>query len=231
MIASRAIAFQATPCGCRACVLAIATTASTWSGYRIAHSNACMPPSDPPATAASRSIPSSSQERALGPHHVRDGDHREVRPVRPPGRRVDRGRPGGPAAAAEQVRGDDEVAVGVERLAGADHPVPPAEPLAGRRRRESSAANPSRVLSGGRRRGEAGRVGVAAERVADQDDVVARGRERAVGLVGHPDRVQLPAAVEPHRPRQVEVLGLDSADRAGRERRGWLAHAGYGNPP
>ena len=36
-----------------------------------------------------------------------------------------------PAAAAEQVGGDDEVPVGVERLAGADHPVPPAEALAG----------------------------------------------------------------------------------------------------
>ena len=32
MIASRAIAFHATPWGCSACVLAIATTASTWSG-------------------------------------------------------------------------------------------------------------------------------------------------------------------------------------------------------
>ena len=61
MIASRAIEFQATPCGCRACVLAIATTASTWSGNRIAHSNACIPPSEPPATAASRSMPSTSR--------------------------------------------------------------------------------------------------------------------------------------------------------------------------
>ena len=75
------------------------------------------------------------EERALGSHHVRDGDHREVRAVRPAGRRVERRRPRRPAAAAEQVRGDDEVAVGVERLAGADHPVPPAEPLARPRRR------------------------------------------------------------------------------------------------
>ena len=61
MIASRAIAFQATPCGWRAWVLAIATMASTWSGYRIAHSSACIPPSEPPATAASRSMPSTSR--------------------------------------------------------------------------------------------------------------------------------------------------------------------------
>ena len=61
MIALRAIAFHATPCGCSAAVLAIATIASTRSGYRIAHSNACMPPRDPPATAARRAIPSSSR--------------------------------------------------------------------------------------------------------------------------------------------------------------------------
>ena len=42
-------------------MLAMATIASTWSGNWIAHSNACMPPSEPPATAASRSIPSASR--------------------------------------------------------------------------------------------------------------------------------------------------------------------------
>ena len=57
MIASRAIAFQATPCGWSACVLAMATTASTSSGNRIDHSKACIPPREPPVTAASRSIP------------------------------------------------------------------------------------------------------------------------------------------------------------------------------
>ena len=57
--------------------------------------------------------------------------------------------------------------------------------------------------------------------LADQDDVVAPGREGAVGLVRHADRVQLPPAVKPQRLRQVEVLSFDTADRAGRERRGW----------
>ena len=70
---------------------------------------------------------------------------------------------------------------------------------------------------GGRRRGDAGRVGVAAERVADEDDVVARGGQGAVGLVRHPDRVQVAPAVQPHRVRQVEVLRLDTADRPGGE--------------
>ena len=41
-------------------------------------------------------------------------------------------------------------------------------------------------------------MGVAAERVADQDRVVARRRELAVGLVRDPDLVQISPAVERH---------------------------------
>jgi hypothetical protein len=151
------------------------------------------------------------QERALGPHHVRDRDHREAGPVGRARRRVVRRGPGRAPAAAEQVGGDDEEAVGVERLARADHPVPPAERLA-RRPVAVVGREPVAGALGRRRLGEAGRVGVPAERVAHQDDVVALRREGAVGLVGHPDRVQLPAAVERDRRGQVEVLGFDRAD-------------------
>ena len=174
------------------------------------------------------------EEGALGPHHVGHGDHREVRPVGPAGGRVVRRGPGGAAAAAEQVGRDDVVAAGVEGLARPDHPVPPAEALA----RGAVAVGRGEAVAGalGRRRGgDPGRVGVAAERVADQDDVVPRGRQRAVGLVGHPDRVDLPAAVELDRGRQVEELGLNDTGRAGQrgrtggERRGWLGHTGYVN--
>ena len=154
------------------------------------------------------------QERPLGPHHVRDGDHGEVRSVRPACRRVGRRGSRRPAAAAEQVRGNDEETVGVERFAGADHPVPPAQRLAGRAVAILGAEPVARALLRRRLR-EARRVGVAAERVAHQDDVVAPGREGAVSLVRHPDRVQVPSAVEPHRLRQVEVLCLDRADTAG----------------
>ena len=114
------------------------------------------------------------QERTLGSHHVRDGDHREVRAVRLSRRRVERRRSRRPAAAAEQVRGDDEVPVGVERLAGADHPVPPAEPLTGR---AVAVVGPEPVAGALRRRlgREAGRVGITAERVADEDHVVPLG--------------------------------------------------------
>ena len=163
--------------------------------------------------------PQRIQERALGPDHVRDGDHREVRAVRAPRRGVERGRSRRPAAAAEQVRGDDEVAVRVERLARTDHPVPPAEPLS----RLAVAVLRAEPIAGarGRRRllGEAGGMGVAAERVADQDRVVAPGREHAVGLVGNANRMQLASAVERHGIREVEVARLDGSDRAGVRRR------------
>src|SRR6202042_531709 len=171
-----------------------------------------------------------AEKRPLGPDHVRHGDHREVRSVRPAGRRIDRRRPRRPAAAAEQVGGDDEEAIGVERLTGADHPVPPAERLAGRAVAILGREPVAGAFFGGGLR-ETGRVSVAAERMADQDDVVTPGRQIPVGLVRHPDRVQLPPAVEPDRLGQGGGLCFDRARRAGRERRGWLRHGGYRSLP
>ena len=65
----------------------------------------------------------------------------------------------------------------------------------------------------GRGRGRvACRVRVAGQRMTHEDHVVARGRERAVGFVGDADGVELAAAVERERARQVEELGFDRAN-------------------
>ena len=68
------------------------------------------------------------EEHRLRAHHVADGDHRQVEAIGLVGRRIGRGRTGRAHAAADDVGADDEVAVGVDRLAGADHhdPTSPA---------------------------------------------------------------------------------------------------------
>ena len=195
MIDSRAMAFHATPCGCSACVLAIGTIGVDLIGEQHRPLERLHAAERAPGDRREPFDAELVEERALGPHHVGDGDHREVRAVRAAGRRVDRRRARRAAAAAEQVRGDDVVAVGVERLARPDHPVPPAEPLAGRAVAVGGAEPVPRALRGRRLR-DARRVGVAAERVAHQDHVVPPRRQGAVGLVGDADRVQLPPAVE-----------------------------------
>ena len=55
-------------------------------------------------------------------------------------------------------------------------------------------------------------MGIAAEGMTDQDDVVTPRGELAVGLVRHANREQVPPAVEPHRFRQLKVFRLDRAD-------------------
>jgi hypothetical protein len=58
--------------------------------------------------------------------HVADGDDREMQAVGLAGRRIDFLGADGAHAAAQEVRADDEILVGVERLAGTDDIVPPA---------------------------------------------------------------------------------------------------------
>ena len=147
-----------------------------------------------------------AQQRAVHAHEVGDGEEREAQPVRLAAGRVDRHRARRAAAAAEQVRGDDEEAVRVERLAGADEVVPPAGPL-------RVAVVP-------------GRVGVAGQGVADEDGVGAVGVELAVGLVGDLDRRQRRAGVEHERVvlgEEDDALGLDAADGAAHAVPPWRA--------
>ena len=106
------------------------------------------------------------EEQALQLDHVADREDREADPPRAPRRGVDARRPRRPVAAAEEVARDHEPARGVDRLARPDHQLPPAGLL----------VRAGAVVAGG--------VGAAGERVADQDGVVARRVELAVGLVG-----------------------------------------------
>ena len=131
----------------------------------------------PPVTVSSLSMPEVVDEQSLGLDHVGDGDHGERQPVGLAGARVDRRRAGAAAAAADDVRADDEVLVGVERLAGADGFVPPAGLRVARG-----------VLPGD--------VRVAGQRVENQDRVALVRVELAVGFVGERDRPERRAALQ-----------------------------------
>jgi len=92
--------------------------------------------------------------------------------------RIDRRGAGGALVAAERVDADDEIAVGVEGLAGADHVVPPAR---------------RRILGVGR--------GVGARRKAgeDQHRVAAVAVQRAPGFVRDACAMQFAAAFHAER--------------------------------
>ena len=107
-------------------------------------------------------------QQLLRPHHVADRDDRKIERPRLAGRRVDLLRAGGAHAAAEHIGADQEIALGVEHVAGPDQRGPPPG-MAGDRVR-------------------VGDVLVAGQRVADQDRVAALGVERAVGLIGDRER-------------------------------------------
>ncbi len=62
---------------------------------------------------------------ALQANHIGDGDEWEIHAERLAGRGVRGAGTGGAAAAAQNVRADNEVLVGVEGLARPDHVFPP----------------------------------------------------------------------------------------------------------
>ncbi len=111
--------------------------------------------------------------------HVADCDHRKIKPPGPAGLRVGFARAGGAHAAAQDIGANDEVAIGVEDLAGADHHFPPAG-LAGDRM-------------------GLGHVLIPGKRVADQDGVGAVFVQGPVGLVGDGEVDEIDAAVQAQR--------------------------------
>jgi hypothetical protein len=104
--------------------------------------------------------------------------------------------------------------VGVEGLVGTDHAVPPAETASGAAVAILCTEAIARALRRRRLR-EARRVRVAAQRMADENHVVARRRQRAVRLVRDPDRMQRASAVERERRRKIQEPRFNRADRAG----------------
>ena len=118
---------------------------------------------------------------------VADGDGGEVGGIAAAGGRVDGVGPGRAAAAAQDVRTNDEVAIGVDGLARANQDIPPAGVIVG-------------VVPGN--------VRIARKRMADQHGVVALRAKLAVGLEGHGHFRQLPAKLQFQRLAERQRLGI-----------------------
>jgi hypothetical protein len=82
-----------------------------------------MPPIEPPVTHFLD--PQRIEQHRLRADHVADGDKGEFQPIGFAGRGRDLGRSRRSHASADDIGADDEEAVGIDRLSGADHHVPP----------------------------------------------------------------------------------------------------------
>ena len=122
------------------------------------------------------------EQPRLRAHHVGHGDDRKIRTIGALGRRVDRARTGRAHAAADDIGAQHEIAVGIDRLAGADHGLPPAG-LAG------DGVQIRDVL-------------IACQGMAHHHEIRLLGIERAVGLIGDAERCERGPAIERQRLRQ-----------------------------
>jgi hypothetical protein len=117
-------------------------------------------------------------QELLGPHHIGDGDDGKTEAVGPSRGGVGVTGPGGAHAAAQHIAADDEIALGIERLAGADHLLPPAGPPG------------DRIL--------ADQELVPGQRMAGQDGIGACRVQLAIGLKGDGEGAEVDAAVQRH---------------------------------
>ena len=101
--------------------------------------------------------------------------------------RVDAVGPRRAAATTQEVGADDEVAVGVDRFARPDDEVPPSGRVV-------------RIVPGD--------VRIARQGMADQNGVVGRRAELAVGLVGHPHDGQGTPFFQGKRFLEGDILGI-----------------------
>ena len=170
-----------------------------------------MPPIDPPITQNNVSIPSRSSSMACARTMSGMVMTGKSSPHGLAGGRIGRGRTGRAHAAADHVRTDDEVSVGIERPAGTDHDFPPAG-LAGQRM-------------------QIGDMLIERQRVADQDGVGAIGVQFAIGLIGDLERREIDAAIELQRlidaelrHRRGRMIGLVGAILAVNRRAGYRLH-------
>ena len=163
---------------------ATASAENTRFGKAAVHCSACMPPIEPPTTQNRVSMPRRSISMACArtmsgmvmtgkssPHSL------------PVAGLVEAGS-GRAHAAADHVRTNDEISVGVERSPGAHHGLPPAR-LAGDRM-------------------NIGDMLIAGQRMQDQNRVGALRIEFAIGIVGDLERRQIDAAVELQRLLRAE---------------------------
>jgi len=104
------------------------------------------------------------QEEFLDADHIADCDDGELQSIGLSGSRIDGGRSCGSSAAAEHIGANDKIAGGVDGFARADHPIPPAR-----------FAVVRAVIAGG--------VGVSAEGMAKENDVVFVGGEGSIGFI------------------------------------------------
>ena len=119
------------------------------------------------------------EQHRLRAYHVAHGDDRKIEAIRHACRRIGRGWTGRAHAAADHIRTNHEITVGIDGPAGSHHCFPPAR-LAGDRM----------VVDG---------VLIAGQRMADQHGIAALSVQLAVSLIPDLQRPEVDPGIQPQR--------------------------------